>query len=186
MLRRSCSFRGVGVRIQANCPRINAQCTSLSWFTYCLLVHYRCLNFLCMIMSIYCNKKITFIKTSTWGIVDCMDMNGQPVQSHVSVEVDLFASWPARAVIVPLLLGFLTKFRFAKISRNWLRNDFRVSRKWGTSFASFAVSRNCRDYERNDFRKTRKSRKLRKLEVKLLNLTIFLFLWRCLLKSSLG
>jgi hypothetical protein len=26
-------------------------------------------------------------------------------------------------------LGFLTKFRFAKISRNWLRNDFRVSRK---------------------------------------------------------
>jgi hypothetical protein len=26
-------------------------------------------------------------------------------------------------------LGFLTKFRFAKTSRNWLRNDFRVSGK---------------------------------------------------------
>ncbi len=73
-------------------------------------------------------------------------------------------------------LGFLTKFRFAKISRNWLRNDFRVSRKWGTSFASFAVSRNCRDYERNDFRETRKSRKWRKLGVKIQNLTFFLSL----------
>ncbi len=83
-------------------------------------------------------------------------------------------------------LGFLTKFRFAKISRNWLRNDFRVSRKCGTSFASFAVSRNCRVYERNDFRETRKSRKRRKLWVTIQNLTIFLFLWRCLLKSSLA
>jgi hypothetical protein len=26
-------------------------------------------------------------------------------------------------------VGFLTKFRFAKFSRNWLRYDFRVSRK---------------------------------------------------------
>jgi hypothetical protein len=72
-------------------------------------------------------------------------------------------------------LGFLTKFRFAKISRNW-RNDFRVSRKWGTSFASFAVSRNCRDYERNEFRETQKSRKRRKLEVKIPNLTFFLLI----------
>ncbi len=71
-------------------------------------------------------------------------------------------------------IEFLTKFRFAKISRNWLRNDFRVLREWGTSFASFAVSRNCWDYERNEFRKTRKSRKWRKLEVKIQNLTIFL------------
>ncbi len=30
-----------------------------------------------------------------------------------------------------LQLGFLTKFCFAKISRNWLRNDFRVSENEG-------------------------------------------------------
>ncbi len=71
-------------------------------------------------------------------------------------------------------IGFLTKFRFAKISRNWLQNDFCVSRKWGTSFASFAVSRNCRDYERNEFRETWNSRKRRKLEVKIQNLTILM------------
>jgi hypothetical protein len=40
-------------------------------------------------------------------------------------EFWFLADWPPYL----LDLGFLTKFRFAKISRNWLRNDFRVSRK---------------------------------------------------------
>jgi hypothetical protein len=29
------------------------------------------------------------------------------------------------------LVGFLMKYRFAKISQKWLQNDFRVLRKWG-------------------------------------------------------
>jgi hypothetical protein len=82
-----------------------------------------------------------------------------------------------KIVLGPLVVNrFLTKFRFLKISRNWLRNDFRVSRKWGTSFASFAVSRNCRDYERNEFCETWKSQKQRKLKVKIQNLTNYLLI----------
>jgi hypothetical protein len=71
--------------------------------------------------------------------------------------------------ILSIVFRVFDEIRFAKISRNWLRNDFRVSRNWGMSFA---VSRNCLDYERNECRETRKSRKRRKLEVKIKKYTV--------------
>ncbi len=73
-------------------------------------------------------------------------------------------------------IGFWRNFVSRKFRENGYQTIFVFRENWGTSFASFAVSRNWWDYERNEFRKTWKSWKQRKLEVKIQNLTIFLLI----------